>query len=100
MARARKKPMVDGKTGEIDLTAYTATTIQSDFFIPSPNYNHDDDEVDRMMDQAMIFVSVQNNQIKRKYSIPVTPLAKENKKQSNNFFKRLFKLIKSSIGLK
>jgi hypothetical protein len=99
MARARKKPMVDGKTGEIDLTAYTATTIQSDFFIPSPNYNHDDDEVDRMMDQAMIFVNAQNNPV-RKYSIPITPLAKENKKQSNNFFKRLFKLIKSSIELK
>ncbi|MEI6880352.1 MAG: hypothetical protein WCK82_03340 [Bacteroidota bacterium] len=78
---------------------YTATTIQSDFFIPSSPYYHggdDDVEVDRMMDQAMVFVSVQNNPV-RKYSIPVTPLAKENKKKSENFFKRLFKTITESV---
>jgi|688.fasta_scaffold713052_3 hypothetical protein len=87
MAAARKKQMV-----------YTATTIQSDFFIPSSPYYHDGDdiEVDRMMDQAMVFVSVQNNPV-QKYSIPVTPLAKENKKKSENFFKRLFKTITESV---
>lgn len=88
MAAARKKQMVD---------TYTATTIQSDFFIPSSPYYHDGDdiEVDRMMDQARVFVSVQNNPV-RKYSIPVTPLAKEIKK-SENFFKRLFKTITESV---
>ena len=100
MAAARKKPKINSKTGEINLTAHTATTIQSDFFISSP-YNHDDDDdVDRMMDQAMLYFRIDDNKIKRKYVIPVTSFTKKNKKQSDNFFKRLFKLIKSLIGLK
>ena len=77
MAAARKKPKINSKTGEINLTANTATTIQSDFFISSP-YNHDDDDdVDRMMDQAMLYFRIDDNQIKRKYVIPVTSLTKK-----------------------
>ena len=100
MACACKKQIVNPKSGEFNLTAHTGTTVQSDYFLPSPYYHNDEDDIERIMDQTMVHVSSYDHQVRHKYSIPVTSLTKENKKQSENFFKRLFKTMSSSIGSK
>jgi hypothetical protein len=93
-----KKSMVDSKTGEINLTG-TTMEITSDIFLPS-YYNYDDIEIERMMEQARVHVHTHNSPIRKRYLIPVKPLTKKNKKKSDNFFKRLFKTITKSVGLK
>jgi len=53
-----------------------------------------------MMEQARVFVHIHDHPVRRKYSIPVTPLTKETKKKSENFFKQLFKSMTESTGVK
>ena len=60
----------------------------------------DDIEIERMMEQARVHVHTHNSPIRKRYLIPVKPLTKKNKKKSDNFFKRLFKTITKSVGLK
>lgn len=77
MACKCKKQAVNSKNNEVKLTSY---------------YHGDGTDIERIMDQTMVYVSV-NDQ-------PVSSLTTENKKQSENFFKRLFKTMSSSIGSK
>jgi hypothetical protein len=77
MAAARKKSLFNSKTGEINLATMTATT-----------------------EQARVFVNITSHPVRRKYIIPVTSSTKKTKNKSENFFKRLFKSMTESIGLK
>lgn len=78
-------------TGEVNVSKNHLMPIERDIWLPNPSDDHDID-IDALMDQARVFINVQNHPVRKTYTIPVGNV--ETKKSFKEKIKSFFKLTK------
>jgi hypothetical protein len=80
--------LFDPKSGETNISEEFFLPIKRDIWLGTPSDDHEVD-IDSLMDQARVFISVQNHPVKQTYTIPVgNPEPKKSfKEKIKSFFK-------------
>ena len=84
----KKNKVVIEEKKTIENLLYNPVSIERDFWLGTPSDDHEVD-VDSLMDQARVFIDVQNHPVRQTYTIPVgnPEPQKSFKEKIKSFFK-------------